>query len=142
MNELSCFLAELIGTTILILLGNGVVAIDDKGSRALRYYDLITSYGLYSRVRDIVYSDESVPLHLGLYNKNVESASILTKSAASCVAILEDDTKVLLTDNSRYSVHWANGSLHLVEFVSPIKTLDYRAQSVVFAQQEQAQNQE
>ena len=26
MNELSCFLAELIGTAILILLGNGVVA--------------------------------------------------------------------------------------------------------------------
>ena len=26
MNELSCFLAELLGTAILILLGNGVVA--------------------------------------------------------------------------------------------------------------------
>ena len=26
MNELSCFLAEFLGTTILVLLGNGVVA--------------------------------------------------------------------------------------------------------------------
>ena len=104
---------------------SGVLRITDDKEERLSFDRLVVTYGLYSRVKNAIY-DGDIPLTLTLYSKNVLSASVLTNGNPYCVATLENGTEVLITENSRYKTHWANGGLYLLEFVSPIKVIDYR----------------
>ena len=107
----------------------GVLRMTDDMETRLGFEWLVVSYELYSRVKNAIYEGEESPLVLTLYSKNAPSASVLTNGNSDCVAVLENGTEVLITENSRYTVHWANGGLYLKEFVSPIKILDFRTES-------------
>ena len=103
----------------------GVARVYDEDENTFDFNKLIVSRGLYVRVKDATYEGEE-PLTLTLYSKRVVSASCLTENYSDCVATLENGTNVLITTSSRYNLHWANGGLFLVEFVSPIVKIDYR----------------
>lgn len=103
----------------------GISRVREEGESNYAFKEFIVSHGLYVRIKDATYEGEP-PETLTLYSKRVVSASCLTEGNSNCVATLQNGTNVLITEESRYNLHWANGGLFLVEFVSPIKRVDYR----------------
>ena len=103
----------------------GFKIVSEEDERQVDYHWLIVAHGIYARINSAIYTEDRQDLTLTRYSKRVVNASVLCQGD-DIVAVLENGIKVLITQESRYNVHWANGDLYFVEFASPIKYLDLR----------------